>query len=185
MLTCVIASGQSLKNVDLDLIRKNRDSQIISKVIAVSNVALDKCRWADAMISSDGNWFAGYPEYVSFTGKKFSKCGAPATKVFKAPKGQVAINSGLLGMYLARDYYKASEIIIVGFDMYGTHYFGKHHVIGHHPLKNTTERIFNVHIKQFDFFSGAKVYNANKLSKIERFEKVDLGEFLDARSNKF
>lgn len=183
MLACVIASGQSLKDVDFNLIRKCHGERIISKVIAVSNVALDKCRWADAMISSDSNWFAGYPEYVSFTGEKFSKCGAPATKIFKAPKGQIAINSGLLGMYLARDYYKASEILIVGFDMYGTHYFGAHDVIGHQPLKNTTERIFNIHIKQFDFFDGAKVYNANKLSKIERFEKIDLRKFLDARSN--
>lgn len=76
-------------------------------------------------------------------------------------------------MYVARDY-GAKKIILLGFDMHGTHYFGRHP----EGLKNTTEIRFKQHMFQFRLFSGAEVINCTPDSALKRFPLAALSDTL-------
>lgn len=163
----ILATGQSLTQDDVDFVRGK------CGVIAVSN-AYELAPWADAMVSFDPNWWMAYGKKVKFAGRKFSAHGTLRTEIYRPPK---AMNSGLMAMFVARDIYKATEIILLGFDMHGTHYFGQHVGHGHKPLINTNKKKFQEHIKQFALFSGPKVYNATKGSQLTCYDFVDLRGF--------
>lgn len=68
----------------------------------------------------------------------------------------------------------AKKLILLGFDMHGTHFFGKHP----EPLKNATEKIFKTHIGQFNGFSGCDVVNCTQGSALQRFRFSTLEEEL-------
>lgn len=174
MTWAVIATGPSLRLEDVDYLRGKVDG-----VIAVSNAGLDICPWANALVSHDSGWWISHPEAREFKGKKFSALAYSGTIGFSPKKyGFTAINSGLLAMYVARDYYNAKKIILLGFDMNrdkGQHYFGKHErQYNGKCLLNTDERRFNIHIKQFDKFSGCEVINCTPQSSLKKFPIQDL-----------
>ena len=78
-----------------------------------------------------------------------------------------------MGMIVAKTL-GAKRLVLLGFDMHGTHFFGKHP----EPLKNTTEKIFKTHIRQFDGFSGCEVINCTPNSSLTRFPLRPLREVL-------
>lgn len=174
----VIASGQSLTDDDVEKCRIAKCNHLIDAVIAISNVALDKAPWADAMISADSNWFVAHPEYMNFKGMIFSKNGYRQTSSYKPHVMCDGFSSGLLGVFLARDFFKAKRICLLGFDMHGTHYFGPHTRKGFKPLTNTTDSRFLQLIKQFDLFTGADVYNATKDSALKKYPFIELEDFI-------
>lgn len=182
-MNCVIiASGESLSDSDIELVRLARESGKIETVIAVSNVGIDKTPWADALVSHDSKWWFAYPESSSFKGRKFSRSGLSKTEAFKPSEVAInnGINSGLLAMFVARDIYKSKRIFLLGFDMKGSHYFGLHDKkVGNRPLKNSTEKDFSRHLSQFVYFKGCEVYNCTKESGLKLYPYVDLEEALD------
>lgn len=145
----VVATGESLANVDIN---KLRDFH----VVVVSN-AYELAPWADAMVSTDAAWWKHNTRAYMFKGLKFSTHNDPKHEI-KALGGNRAQNSGLLGIRAAK-HLGADRIILLGFDMKGTHYFGKHPT----PLQNTSSERFEVfkkHIAAFDV-GKTEVFNAN------------------------
>lgn len=177
----IVASGQSLNDYDLGYIHSAKELGAIDGVIAVSNAGIDKCPWADALVSHDSAWWMAYPESVNFKGRKYSSRGYRTTHGFDPVKygfGQ-GLNSGLMAMYVAKEIYKATKLILLGFDMHGTHYFGKHEAkVNNRQLNNTTPEKFQAHIKQFNKFSGCEVYNATPNSALKVFPLVQLSDIL-------
>lgn len=166
----ILASGQSLTDEDVATVR----AAGLSGVIAVSNVGLDKAPWADALCSHDSGWWNAHPEALTFKGRKFSKNGFKRTERYDT-KPLSGINSGLFAMLIARDIFEADLLILLGFDMHGTHYFGPHRAMnGDKPLKNTNPSRFSTHIKQFNRFQGCEVINCTPDSALKIFPFMEL-----------
>jgi hypothetical protein len=135
------------------------------KVVAVSD-AYKLAPWADALVSNDRNWWDCHKDARNFAGKKFASVALPGG-VQALPREGVyggGLNSGLQGMRVAK-LLGATRILLLGFDMQGTHYFGAHP----QPLKNTTAKRFVKHIQQFDKWSGTPVINCTPRSALKRF----------------
>lgn len=164
MTVAIIASGQSLNKSDIDLIKNAREDGKLKAVIAVSNVGLDLTPWADALVSHDAKWWSKNPKAAKFRGRKFCRNRWSKVEVY-IPSPTGGCNSGYMAMQVARDMYKANRIILLGFDMHGTHYFGPH-VNG---LKNTTADRFKEHIRQFEFWNGCPVVNCTPKSALKKF----------------
>ena len=175
----IIASGQSLTDEQINLVKAAKDAGKIKGVIAVSNVGIDKAPWADALVSHDSAWWTSYPEAVKFAGKKYSRNAVPGTIGYNKPFMRGGINSGLMAMYIAKYCFEADRLILLGFDMHGTHYFGPH--VGER-LRNTPPDVFAKHMKQFDKFSdrfrGHAVINSTIGSALTIFPYVELREAL-------
>lgn len=164
----VIASGQSLNHSDVEYVRLAKVSGAIHGVIAISNVGLDFAPWADYLVSSDQAWWIANPTAVLFQGRKFCRHQLRDTEQYICNVN--GANSGLMGMFIALDIAKADKIILLGFDMKGTHYFGAHPS----GLKNTTEKRFKEHIEQFRRFPKMDVVNCTPDSALEIFPKAEL-----------
>lgn len=174
----ILASGQSLTQEDVDYIKLAREDSRLDRVIAVSNVGIDMAPWADALVSHDSGWWIAHPEAVKFAGRKFSRRGYTRTEAYteNIPSG---LNSGLMAMYIARDVFKAEKLILLGFDMHGTHYFGPHTAIyNNRPLNNTNNSRFQQHIAQFSRFDGCEVVNCTPNSALKRFVYAGLREII-------
>lgn len=177
----VIASGASLTDEQTYYVY---NSDHVDSVIAVSNVGITKCPWAESLVSYDTAWWLTHPEHLKFQGRKFSaKPYAHAEHFDPRPfHGVTFMNSGLFGMYIAREIYKAERIVLLGFDMHrrnGQHFFGFHtRVYNQSPLKNTDENLFKIHIKQFDQFSGCEVFNCTPNSDLKRFTFCELTDII-------
>lgn len=165
----VIASGQSVNHSDVEYVRLAKISGTIKGVIAVSNVGIDLAPWADALVSHDSRWWAHNLHSNMFQGRKFCRTYWPKCEIF-IPNPNNGCNSGLMGMQVAKDIFKADRIILLGFDMKGTHYFGPHPA----GLKNTTEKRFKEHIDQFRRFPKMDVVNCTPDSALEIFPKAEL-----------
>lgn len=176
----IIASGQSVTKEQIDSVRKSG-----IPFIAVSNVGIDLAPDAEALVSFDTDWWVAYPEAMTFKGDKFSRFGGYGRKEFRLPFTG-GCNSGLFAMFIARDVYKATRLILLGFDMHGTHYFGAHErkKSTGRVLTNTDKQKFNLHKSQFRRFSGCEVVNCTPLSALEIFPKRPLDDMLDEWSVK-
>lgn len=133
----VLASGQSLNQDQIEFVRNARKYGKIKGFIAVSNVGIDLAPDADALVSHDAKWWVANPKAKLFSGRKFSRMIVGGIETFM-PFIRSGCNSGLMAMDVAKTIFKADRIIILGFDMHGTHYFGPHSK----GLKNTTDKRF-------------------------------------------
>lgn len=84
------------------------------------------------------------------------------------------MNSSLFGMHIAEALYGAQRILLLGVDMYGTHFFGPHPK----GLTNTTARLFKRHKDQFKSWKGCEVINCNPDSHLEVFPKTKLRDII-------
>lgn len=164
MTYAVLASGQSLTNEDVDYIKQARADGRLKGVIAVSNVGLDLAPWADALVSHDSGWWAHNLHSNMFEGRKFCRNHWARCETY-IPDPKNGCNSGYMAMQVARDIFKADLLILLGFDMHGTHYFGPHPK----GLKNTTPERFSAHLKQFNGWSGPEVINCTPNSALTKF----------------
>lgn len=166
----ILATGQSLTQEDVEYVRGK------CRVIAVSN-AYTLAPWADALVSNDARWWKAHPEAFEFAGRRF--CYEWVDRRVERIKGRhnfrYGINSGLRGALIANDLFRATRILLLGFDMHGTHYFGPH---THAKLKNTDANRFAIHIKQFDHWDGCEVTNCTPNSALQKFPIKDLREVL-------
>jgi hypothetical protein len=169
----VIASGPSLNANDVNLIRELKTNGVIKGVVAVSNVGIDMFPDADALVSHDAKWWEINHIAKNFKGRKFSRMTVGGTERF-LPQKRNGCNSGLMAMEVANDVYNADLIIILGFDMHGTHYFGRHP----ESLKNTPDKKFAMHIAQFNNWNKCDVINCTKGSALKRFPIIELTEVI-------
>lgn len=164
----ILATGPSMSQALADALRGK------AKVIAVSD-AYKLAPWADAMASQDAAWWAEHPEAMRFDGRKFS--GAPVDGVEKMEFTGGLIsgsNSGLLACHVAV-MLGAKRILLCGFDMRGSHYFGPHP----EPLKNTTPGRFEVFKKQFAQFrpAGVEILNCTPASGLTCYPVAELKDY--------
>ena len=133
--------------------------------------------WADGLVSSDGLWWKCNPQALQFAGRKFCSVaiGHKSVEVLK-PDGPYspASNSGLRGMVVAEKIFGATRLLLLGFDMRGSHYFGPHP----EPLNNTSPERFKVHMGQFRRWNGCQVLNCTKGSALQCFPFMDIREAL-------
>lgn len=145
------------------------------KAIAVSD-AFRLAPWADAMVSNDARWWRANPDAHQFIGRKFSYEWVSGVDPIKAKHPyRIGINSGLRAMTVAQDVYHANRILLLGFDLQGTHYFGPHTKTG---LPNTDEKKFQRFIREFDKWTGCEVINCTPESALTRFPFADVHEVL-------
>ena len=174
MTTCVVlATGASLSPEQVAHVRTAHQDRRC-KAVAVSN-AYQLASWADAMVANDMKWWRQYPEALKFAGRKF--CGADyqgTERLPPVPMFPAGTNSGLQGMRVAL-MLGASRIILLGLDMKGTHYFGKHPS----PLKNSTPADFHRMLRQFQRWqSEAEVINCSPGSALTCFKVANLVDVL-------
>jgi hypothetical protein len=160
----VIATGQSLTMEQVDLVHRN----VLAgrcQAIAISN-AYERAPWSAALISNDRNWWINHPKALKFAGRRFcaGRLSGVETLPFDLNFGS-GVNSGLQGMRVARDVFKASRLLLLGFDMHGTHYFGRHPA----PLQNTSVSRFAAHVAQFRKWKGCTVVNCTPGSALKQF----------------
>jgi hypothetical protein len=170
----VLASGPSMTQEDADYVRGT------CRVLAVSN-AYQLAPWAEALVSHDMRWWRKYDDAFKFSGRKFCRFNV-GVEVFNPPFLPPCCNSGLMGMYVAQHIFGATKILMLGFDMHGTHFFGPHVVdekdTPDKRLKNTTEARRATFIKQFAGWKGCNVINCTAGSTIKNFEFKPLREVI-------
>lgn len=163
MIVAVLCTGESLTQEDVDYCRGK------CKVVAVSD-AIYKAPWADALVSYDKKWwYAHKPEY---SGPKYH-CHVEkveGVKMFEPRPG----NSGTLGLAVAAKM-NPEKIILLGADLKGTHFFGKHTKVG---LRNTSPVQFRTMKNQFANFRHLPVVNCSPDSELMCFPRGVLREEL-------
>lgn len=154
MIVAILATGPSMSQAVADCVKGR------CTVIAVSD-AYRLAPWADVLVSQDRKWWLAHPEALQFAGRKL-RGGAEwqrheGTEHVKF-EGAVTTssNSGLLACMVAVQV-GATRILLCGFDMGGTHFFGEHPA----PLKNTPPERFEVFKQQFASFRprGIEIIN--------------------------
>lgn len=169
----VLATGQSLTPEQVQYVHAAH-VEGRCKAVAVSD-AYQLAPWADALVSNDMKWWNHHRDAHHFPGRKF--CGSPMKgleHLKPTPMFPSGTNSGLQGMRVAL-LLGATRIILLGLDMHGTHYFGKHPA----PLKNTTPADFRRMLGQFKRWkSDAEVINCSPGSALTCFKTGNLTDVL-------
>jgi PKD repeat protein len=165
----ILASGPSMSAEVAESVRR-------LKTIAVSNT-FELAPWADVLVSNDKAWWVNNPDAMKFEGEKV--CGLviePPDGVRKFPGATSGSNSGLLALKVAINK-GAKRILLLGFDMRGGHFFGKHQA----PLRNPDQKRFEAFKKQFADVvipAGVEVINCTPGSALTRFPMGELKDFI-------
>lgn len=184
---CIVAaSGPSLTAETAEACRGDH-------VIAVCD-AYRRVTFAEVLYASDARWWDHHGDCAGFAGEKWSAHNARGNdKTRQAEKYGLRLvagedgkgfsldperihygkNSGFQAVNLAI-LFGAVRIVLVGFDMHGTHFFGAHPK----PLRNTTS--FAAYIEQFEIAAKrlprhVEIVNATPGSALKCFPFVDLG----------
>ncbi len=123
------ATGPSLTAAQLDRCRLD------ARVIAVNN-AYQLAPWADVLYACDQKWWHWHKGVPTFRGLKYSlNASYPDVKVLKNV-GQTGLSSNPSGLMTGHNsgyqainlavHLGAARILLLGYDMQGGHFFGKH-----------------------------------------------------------
>ena len=142
--------------------------------LGVVGCAYQLAPWADFIASTDAAWWRKYPEAKNLPGLKFSMHHvAGVTKV--AIPGLGVCNSGVLALECAKRQ-GAERILLFGFDMHGSHFFGRYE----NGLSNTTDAKRAVHFRQYEAWRKAnpqiEVINCTAGSALRCFPMVRADE---------
>jgi len=167
MKACILAPGPSMSQAVAD---SGRGADV---VIAVGNVGLDLAPWADALVAQDRQWWNQFPQAHQFSGRKFSTRKIDGVEQIEC-EGLLSSqsNSGAIALIVAQQIFEADEIELHGFDMQGSHYFGKYQ----EPLRNTAVTRFAEFQHQFAAIGqhlskrGVRVVNKTPGSALACFE---------------
>jgi hypothetical protein len=163
----VLATGPSMSQETADYVRGR------CNVVAVCN-AYTLAPWADALVCNDAIWWKVHPDALEFAGRKFCGQAWPGTEFLRNERNFPAgSNSGYQGLRVA-GILGASRILLCGFDMRGSHFFGAHPT----PLRNSTPSKFKSMASQFRLWRGAPVLNCTPGSALTCFPMADLREVL-------
>jgi hypothetical protein len=171
-LFAVLGSGPSMSQHVADSVKGK------CRVVAVSD-SYRLAPWADALVSQDRSWWDVHREALNFAGRKFCGWERSGTELLKFDvRLGTGLNSGLQGMRVAA-MLGATKILLLGFDMHGSHFFGPHPK----ALANTTAERFREHIRQFSKWYGPEVVNCTPGSALTHFRMSTLeAELVEKRS---
>lgn len=121
---------------------------------------------ADALVSADRTWWKAHPTALEFAGRKFCTHDFKGTeKIFVSLRYGIGCNSGLQGMRVAEKEFGATKLLLFGFDLHGTHFFGMHPA----PLVNATQKKLLFMNRQFKKWNGCPVVNCTPGSLLTAF----------------
>lgn len=166
----LLAPGPSLT---ADLVERVRGHSV-----GVVNNAFQLAPWATFLVAADSKWWRKHPAAQSFAGHKFCSGWVPGVERVTASDGvDKTTNSGLLAMEVARRH-GATRLVLLGYDMHGTHFFGPYS----NGLSNTKPDKFELHQKQFEKWARrhpkVKVLNCTEGSALRAFPLCDLDRAL-------
>lgn len=121
----ICASGQSLTQADVNYCKGKG-------TVIVINTTYKLAPWADVLYSCDKKWWKAYPEAMEFKGRKISvQCKlVEQIKTMDLPGlGLDVVHTGGNSGYQAINWaflQGAKKIVLLGFDMHGTHWHGDH-----------------------------------------------------------
>lgn len=142
---------------------------------AVNN-ACQLAPWAEFIAAADRGWWLKHTEYLRLPGRKFCTISHPETEWMKVP-GIAGVNSGVFAMEVAK-HLGATRILLFGFDMHGTHFFGSY-VNG---LRNTKPERRLVFLEQYAQWATAnpaiEVLNCTSGSALKCFPMASPDEVL-------
>jgi hypothetical protein len=128
--------------------------------------------------ATDSAWWRKYPEAKERSRKLFTMHNVSGVERVRVP-GWAAVNSGVLGLQCAK-LQGATRILLLGFDMRGTHFFGPYT----NGLINTTEARRRQHLKQYAAWRlanpGVEVINCTPGSALQCFPAARLDDYLRA-----
>lgn len=144
--------------------------------LGVISSAFPLARWADFIAATDSAWWRSYPDAKHLPGRKFSIHAVPGVEKIRVP-GWVSCNSGVLGLECAKRL-GATRILLLGFDMHGTHYFGEYT----NGLSNTRPEKRRMHLSQYKTWRkrnpGIEVINCTSGSVLTCFKTASMDEYL-------
>lgn len=156
----LLAPGPSMSQELADSVRGRR-------VGVVSN-AFQLAPWADFLAATDSSWWRSYPAAHEFKGDKFSPNHVKGVERVRHGLINSSINSGVLGLECAKRK-GATRILMVGFDMHGSHFFGEYK----NGLKNTSSARRKQHLIQYAQWArankGIQVINCTQGSHLKVF----------------
>lgn len=166
----MLGTGPSMSQATADSLRDR------CRVIAVCNAYL-LAPWAEALVCADRAWWRVHPDAENFAGRKFTLGKVRGgEKLLVNDEFPADSNSGYRAMGVARDL-GATRIVLIGFDMHGSHYFGRHPS----PLRNTAPAGFRRHLAQFQRWrGGCEVVNCTPGSALTQFRFGSLDDELAA-----
>lgn len=182
-----IGSGPSLTPADVDLCRS-------SHVIAINN-AVDLAPWAEVCFGADYQWWQARDGLPEFKQAKVSMYpfGEQFPDVFRFKQGQIGgfdhrpgylatgNNSGFSAINFAVKDLRATEVLLLGYDMQptnGSHHFHAPHNEGDpHPSYARCIAMFDTLVSPLTAM-GVTVYNCSVSSAITAFPKRSLRERL-------
>jgi hypothetical protein len=131
----------------------------------VSN-SFELAPWADFLAAQDRSWWHTHPQAKEFAGRKFT---GNRIKGIETVEGSATNwNSGVLALQSAVQL-GATRILLYGFDMHGTHFFGPYT----NGLSNTKEIRRKVHLRQYEIWAkshkGVEVINCTPGSALKCF----------------
>lgn len=157
-------------------------------VVAVNN-AFQLAPWADVLYAADASWwYAHAQQALAFEGLKVTadptltyrevrKVKQTGTEGYDPTPGNVRTgnNSGYQAVHVAIQA-GAKRILLVGFDMKGSHFFGAHK----YPLRNPNADSFGRWIRRFPALNGhgAEIINCTPDSALRGFPVMPLNEAL-------
>lgn len=167
----LLAPGPSARPVTTDL-----------PIGAVGN-AFELAPQARFIAHSDAAWWRHHPQAKARDCLKYVMGTAPDVERINIPEIGSTVNSGVLALECA---YRlgATRILLSGFDMYGTHFFGKYT----NGLRNTQPHQRHQHLKQYEAWArlrttayrkdGIEVWNVTSGSALMTFPTARLEDFL-------
>lgn len=181
----IFAGGSSLSVSDVALIRETQ-----APVIVV-NDAYKLAPWADLLYAADFDWWrVRWLDVRLFEGLKVTvgdRTIHPDIQSLRntGRKGfdpdptciRTGGNSGYQAIHIAIAS-GAARILLLGYDMTGTHWFGNHKP----PLADPPPSSFDIWIPAFEGLNGhgADIINCSPISKITCFEKGSLEKEIEA-----
>lgn len=190
----IVATGPSARSSEVGYLRDDPRA----KVFAIKEAAVDLCPWAHAAYGCDWPWWVYRKGLPLFGGLKFAwdkKVHDRYADVFSvdldAEYDQLLLdeplkigcggNSGFQALNLALQF-GARQVILVGFDLHGYHYYGRN---SWNKANNPDETGFKRWTRAFEGTIpslksiGAEVLNASRSSRLECYKKVDLREAVE------
>lgn len=180
-----LATGPSLTQADVDTVRGRVDA-----VIAI-NDAYKLAPWADVLYACDYKWWRWHKGVPSFPGVKYT-LARDAARLWPAihllrrlnddgwttdPTGlTTGSNSGYQAIILAT-HFGATRVILLGYDMKGVHFFGKH--------PDQSKPPFALCLKKFKTLAtplkqaGVQVMNCTRTTALDCFPTMDLRAALE------
>lgn len=181
----VLATGPSMSQSVADQVRGLR--------CVVVNDAFRLAPWADILYAADRRWWEANPDALDFSGIRL--CAQPGvrgvgymqhsgTQGFDPDPSRIRTggNSGYQAVHVAI-HTGAARVLLLGFDMRGTHFFGEH--TKRTPdgvlLRNTSPETFRRWVQRFDTLKGhgAEIINCTPGSAISAFPFASIDEVLE------